>query len=176
MLVATGGQVQAGVIEFSFDGDAADWPWIGRTFLPGTVTGKMFGLVDNAFVQAPTSIEFTSDVSALGMTSNVATPISVFGGIDIVGGVVQSSSTMLWNFFNPSVNGVQLRIDHENRNVLHWNGGGGPIAGFGNDDGFGGATFSTLDGSLDPIPEPGTLALIGAALVGYGVWRRRKGA
>ncbi len=41
------------------------------------------------------------------------------------------------------------------------------------DDGF----FDNLEvRGPAPIPEPGPLALIGAALVGYGVWRRRKGA
>ena len=29
-------------------------------------------------------------------------------------------------------------------------------------------------GSTDPVPEPGTLALFGAALIGFAVYRRRR--
>ena len=82
---------------------------------------------------------------------------------------------LLFNFNDPSVGGTQLRFNHtpsEGRNVLHWNGGGGPISGFGNANGLAGVTF----GSSTAAPEPTSITLVltaGLGLVGVAVRRRR---
>jgi hypothetical protein len=44
----------------------------------------------------------------------------------------------------------------------------------GNTQGYAAVRQTTLDGSISPIPEPGTLALFGAGLLGLGFSRRRK--
>ena len=132
----------AGPVTFSFADDPADWPWIGRTFVAGPVTGILYGLADNGTGQIPTSIEFTSDVTPLGMTSSVVTSFTAVNGtgFTVVNGNVVAADLLL-NFDDPSVDGMQVRFNHEARNVLHWNGGSGPVVGMGNENGFAGATY-----------------------------------
>jgi hypothetical protein len=169
------GYSQAGMISFSFDGDAADWPWIGREFQPGTVSGVLYGLVDAPGFQFPTSIGFTSDMSALGITSSIFIPTAYDGGIQISGGVIQSDSSLMLNFNDPVIGAMQFRLNSAGgRNALHWNGSSGPVAGMGNADGFSGATYSTLSDST-ATPEPASLCIWGGiAIVGLAAVRRRK--
>lgn len=169
VLVTTAGQVQAGLIRFSIEGNSNDWPWQGRSFEPGTITGILNGLVDNANGQIPTSIEFTSDVSALGITSNVVTSTVTEGGIDIGGGEVLGTTSLLFNFVDPSIGAMQFRLNFDSRNILHWNGSSGPMAGMGNGNGFGGATYSA-------VPEPTSLVMcaIGACVASLGTACRRQ--
>jgi hypothetical protein len=132
----------AGPVAFSFADDPGDWPWIGRTFVAGPVTGILYGLEDNGAGQIPTSIEFTSNVAPLGMTSSVITSFTAVSGtgFTLVNGNVVAVDLLL-NFNDPSVSGMQVRFNHEARNVLHWNGGSGPVVGMGNENGFAGATY-----------------------------------
>ena len=163
-------------ISFSFVDDPTDWPWGGRSYAAGEVTGILYGLDDNGLGQAPTSIEFTSDVSPLGMTSNLVSAFTFERGtgFDVVGGVVTAVSLLL-NFNDPVIGGMQIRFGYIDidtpfgANMLHWNGGSGPQVGMGNtDNGFAGATYSA-------IPVPPAVYLFGSGLLGLvGMARRKK--
>lgn len=175
LLAVTATQAQAGFITFSIAGDASDWPILGRAYNPGTISGVIYGLVDNLNGQTPTSIEFTSDVSAVGISNLLITPVSVIGGIDISGGQVQSTTSMIVNFVDPDPDfgARQLMLNYNLANVLIWNGGiAPPYNGMGNANGFSGATYSQLsDGTT--VPEPTSLALAGIGLA-ISAFRRRR--
>ena len=134
----------AGPVSFSFADDPGDWPWLGRAFVAGPVTGILYGLADNGAGQIPTSIEFTSNVAPLGMTSSVVTSFTAVDGtgFTLVNGNIVAADLLL-NFNDPGVSGMQVRFNYEARNVLHWNGGSGPLVGMGNENGFAGATYGT---------------------------------
>jgi hypothetical protein len=165
-------------ISFSFVDDPTDWSWINRSYAAGGITGTLFGLDDNGLGQIPTSIEFTSDVSSLGMTSNLVNVFtSVAGtGFDVVGGVVIAANIFI-NFDDPVIGDMQIRFGYTDilspsgANTLHSNGSSGPVAGMGNiDNGFSGATYSA---SATPIPP--ALWLFGSGLLGLiGMARRKK--
>ncbi len=174
----------ATVFSFSFSDDASD-PMFGRTHVPGTVTGLMFGLSENGSGQLPTSIEFTSSVAFLGMTDSTVdagNSLQFFAqsGFDIVNGVIIGGGFAL-NFNDPTVGSLQFRLNGEpsfpgddKYNILHWNGGSGPIVGTGNRDGFSGATYALVGGNQ--IPEPASIALVALALAAAAVARRRRPA
>ena len=159
---------QASALSFSFvmADDPADWPWIARDHTPGVVTGVIHGLQDNLANQIPTSIDITSDLSALGMTGVATTTTLVLGGLTVSGGVL-TAANLLWNFDDPSVGRMQLRFNYESRNVVHWNGGTGPRLGMGNANGFTGAVFSL-------VPEPQVAGLVAMGLVGCFACVRRE--
>ncbi len=166
---------QASALSFNFTilDDPADWPWLGRGHTPGVVTGVIHGLQDNLANQIPTSIEFTSDVSALGMTGQVTSAVLTVGaGLTVSGGII-TAADLLWNFTDPSAQGTQLRFNYADgtapgRNVLHWNGGAGPQLGMGNENGFSGAIFSL-------VPEPHFIGILAFGLVSCLGRIRRQG-
>jgi len=163
-------------ISFSFVDDPSDFPWISRSHTPGIVSGILFGLSDNGIGQTPTGIQFTSDVSPFGMTSNIVNAFFSFSGpgFDLLNGTV-TGANMLLNFIDPTVGNMQIRFGYTDSlspngaNVLHWNGGSGPVVGMGNvDNGFAGATYSSS------VPVPGTIALFSLGLVGFSLFRGKK--
>jgi len=147
LVLSLAGQASALSFNFAIDQDASDWPWLQRVFTPGVVTGVLHGLTNNGANQIPTSIEFTSDVSILGITQTVTTASLVLGsGFTVSNGVI-TSAELLWNFIDPAASGMQLRFNYndlEQRSALHWNGGNGPQLGFGNANGFSGLSFSAV--------------------------------
>lgn len=164
----------AAPVAFSFTDDPADGIF-GRTHVAGTVTGIMYGLANNGTGLLPTSIQITSDVALLGMTDSLidGNNSMVFwdaSGFSIVNGVIASGSFGL-NFTDPIVGGIQLRLNGEGYNLLHWNGGSSPVVGTGNRNGFAGATYGPVN--TGSIPEPGSLALLGAAFLAAGFARKR---
>lgn len=87
MAVTSG--VSAATYSFSFDDDPLSLI-ANRTHLGGSVTGFIFGLEDNTANQTPDAIEFTSDVSGLGMTDTFFDMFTaVFGdGFTVAGGEI----------------------------------------------------------------------------------------
>jgi hypothetical protein len=163
------------IVTFSFADDNAD-PLFTRAHVPGTVTGKLHGLVDNANNQLPTAIEITSDISFLGMTDNMIDGDNFLNfwdptGLDINGGVVTGGGFAL-NFFDPTAFGTQFRLNGGGYNVLINNTGPGPLIGTGNQDGFAGATYRVGDGST--VPEPATAVLAVFGIGGLIIRRRRR--
>jgi len=165
-------------ISFSFVDDPTDWPWINRSYAAGEVTGILFGLDGSGLGQIPTSIEFTSDVSSLGITSNLVNVFTSMGGtgFDVVGGVVTAANIFI-NFNDPVIGRMQIRFGYTDilspsgANTLHSNGSSGPLAGMGNiNNGFAGATYSA---SAAPIPA--AFWLFGSGLLGLiGIAKRKK--
>lgn len=172
-LASTTATVQADDVSFSIVNDPTDWPWIGRTHTPGVLQGILHGLVNNA-TSIPTAVTLIGDYSSLGMTSNSITAWDVTNGagVTLSGGVV-TAADFLGNFTDPSIGGMQFRLNStagEDRNVLHWNGSSGPVVGRGNADGFGGATYGAV------IPEPSSAALVLMGVAGVLVRVRGKRA
>jgi len=171
-------------IRFTFEEDATDFPWIGREFTPGVVCGILYGLPENGQDVRPTSFEFLSDVSGVGVTSNYIFPVLAgSGGFDLVNGVV-TGANLLTNFDDPTNGGMQIRFNQASWNVLHWNGGSGPETGMGNQNGFSGATYGVEDCPLnpgevtEPVPVPAYsnwgLLIATLMLVLFGMWTLRR--
>lgn len=161
----------AATFSFSFDDDPNS-NIAGRTHLGGSVTGFIYGLVDNTANQNPDAIEFTSDVSGLGMTETFFDTFQniVGNGFSVSGGEIVSANILL-NFSDPTVGGTQLRFNQgTGNNHLIWNGGSGPQVGIGNQGGFSGATFAQV--SAVPLPAGGLLLL--SAIGGVAALKRRK--
>jgi len=157
-------------ISFSFFDDPSDFPLIGRGYSPGTVTGLLVGLSVDGVNQLPTAIEFTSDVSSLGITNNIIDvfSISLGTGFNIVDGNIIDANLLL-NFIDPIIGGMQIRFNFDGMNLLHWNGGTGPGLGMGNQNGFSGADYG-----VSTVPVPAAAWLFGSALLGFFGFSRRK--
>lgn len=180
--VFSAGAISSTVYSFNFSDDAAA-AIFGRTHVPGTVTGLLYGLSENGTGMLPTAIQITSDVSFLGMTDKVIDSDNALWFWDATGftaenGVITAASIGL-NFLDPIIGGLQLRLNENNfyngpgYNVLHWNGSSGPITGTGNQNGFAGTSYARVVPSA--IPEPTSMALIGiGAIAGVLTWRREK--
>ena len=165
------GMVQAATVNFSINDDASV-NIFGRTHLGGTVTGTLYGLADNGF-SMPTSVVFTSDVSAFGMSADLFTPhIQIGAGFELNNGTVVGADVLLdfvltngesWLTFNSS--------EVQNQNFL-MRSIGVPRVAIGNQEGFGGATYTTISA----VPEPSTWAmlLLGVASIGFVTYRRNR--
>ena len=167
----------ASTINFSFMDDSVPETFLGRVHVPGIVTGKIFGLNDNGSGQIPTSIEFTSDLTPLGITSKIAGNFTAQEGtgFTLVNGNVVAVNLLL-NFDSlSSLKPMQIRFNYLDStipetvaNVLHWNGGATPLVYQGNlHSGFAGATYFS-----SPVPLPAPVWLLGSALAGI-IFRRR---
>jgi hypothetical protein len=182
MLFATSltGTAYAVDIQFTFEEDAADFPLIGRAFTPGVVCGILYGLPENGESVQPTSFKFLSDVSGVGITSNhISSATSIFGGFNMANGVI-TNTDFVSNFDDPTNGGMQIRFNRDNMNLLHWNGGSGPVVGMGNQNGFSGASYGGDQCELlasEPVPVNNIWALfittILLALMGLSTLRRQ---
>ena len=174
LAVTAASAASATTFSFSFDDDPSVSSFFGRTHIGGSVTGLIFGLEDDTANQTPDAIEFTSDVSGLGLTETFIDTftVGVGDGITVSGGEIVAANILL-NFNDPTVGGTQLRFNQgSGYNHLIWNGGGGPIVGIGNQDGFAGTTFSDAAVSTVPLPAGGLLLLSGFG--GVIALKRRK--
>ncbi len=165
----------AATVGFVIEEDAADFPLIGRAFTPGIVIGNLYGLPDDGTGVFPTTFEFTSDVSGVGVTSNLEfSPLATGGtGFDIVGGVVVAADVLM-NFDDPVNGGMQIRFNFDSMNLLHWNGGSGPVVGMGNQNGFSGTLYGeavpTAQASSIPAMNNWGLAILGLMLGLFSFW------
>lgn len=171
----------APIFSFTFSDDPTD-PMFGRDHIPGAVTGLLYGLSENGSGLMPTSLEFTSDITFLGMTDSVVDSNDSLWfwdatGFDIVNGVIVAGGFAL-NFLDPVIGNIQFRLNgapsqpgDDLYNILHWNGSSGPVVGTGNRDGFEGAVYTLVNPS--EVPESGTLILLGLGLIGLGFSRRK---
>ena len=174
LAVAAASAASATTFSFGFDDDPSLSSFFGRAHLGGSVTGLIFGLEDDTANQTPDAIEFTSDVSGLGLTETFIDTFSLVlgNGITVSGGEIVAADILI-NFNDPSVGGTQLRFNQgSGYNHLFWNGGSGPIVGIGNRDGFAGTTFSDSVVSSVPLPAGGLLLLSGFG--GVIALKRRK--
>ena len=160
---------QAANVAFTFSDDASVG-LSGRPHVSGAVSGILYGLASDGASQMPTSIEFTSNVSFVGITDVTINPIEnnfvpAGGGFSLTGGVVTSADYTL-NFDDPVTGGKQLRLNNGTLNLLMWNGGSGPFVVTGNAGGFSAVTFS----SIVSVPEPETymMMLAGLGLLVFG--------
>ena len=171
-LVSLAANASAATYSFTFYDDPSA-SIFNRTHLGGSVTGLIYGLEDDLEDQTPDAVEFTSDVSGLGLVDLFYDVFTFIGGdgISVSGGQITSADLSL-NFDDSAVQGTQLRLNASDYNSLIWNGGGGPFAGIGNRDGFAGVTFT----QLSEVPVPASLPLILVGMGAFGLMRRRKKA
>jgi len=167
------GSAHAADVTFTFADGTSSYFYSRDHLIGTTVSGILHGLVDNSTSQ-PTSVEFTSVDSGLGLTGNVFSASYMSGnGFGLSGGVV-TSADFFFNFNDNVGNAFQLRLNSQDfpidANWLFWNGGSTPVVGTGNTLGFSGVTF----GSQGAVPEPATWAmmLLGFGMVGFAMRKR----
>ena len=160
-IAGTANTAQALDFSFSFDDT------VGNN--PGTVSGKIFGLADDATGQQPTSVRIDSAPASLGLT----TPLTFSGsdyigsstGFEVATGAI-SNANVLYSNGNEA-----LRLNFKNQNRLT----NSTTTEYSlNTGGFSGATYSA---STTPTAVPfGVSPNMGIVILGgmYGASRLRK--
>lgn len=172
-------------INFTFS-DGATTQFFSRTHVAGTVTGTLYGLVDNA-TSLPTSFAITASPDGLNFAEG---SFSVFNSADSTGFTLTNGLITGANFFanfDDSANvRQQLRLNCTSSVAC-----GGTAAGLnslinnftalskgtGNQLGFPGATYSAVT-ATSAVPEPATwgMMILGFSAMGLMMRRRQKEA
>ena len=172
-------QASAVTVNFSFSSDLSDPQATNK--IPGTITGHIDGLVDNA-TSAATAIFIDSyPAAALGTIADPSyvTPVNVAAwsgqfanSFTLVGGVVTAA------LFHSNQNGpggfdqfwLNVPLGYINGNTNYFDLGNGNRVSIWNNNGFAGVTF----GAGGTVPEPTSWAMMiaGFGLVGAAMRRR----
>jgi hypothetical protein len=177
IILTVGSYANAGLIAFSFTDD----PTVslsGRNHVAGTVTGQLTFSEDTGIdgTYMPDFVAFTSDLAWLGASEKMVDILETTAitdqslGFTFVNGIVVEAQLFM-NFQDPTVGGLQLRVNHDTpgANLLMWNGGTGPQNVIGNKGGFNGISFSSV-----AVTEPSALALFALGMVGLASRRFKK--
>lgn len=164
------------VFDFSFDGDDN-----GPPSVVGTVTGKIYGLVDNLSGQVATSIILTSFPAGLGGALSTTELLDfnnqVFHSFNVSGGQITGGGFAAQNtggegdtiIFGSAAAFTVQGVPYNNFLSLD---NGGTITG-NSDGGFPGTTFTPAV-VPDAVPDAGsTFALLAGALIGLAAIRRK---
>jgi hypothetical protein len=166
ILIVPLGAANASVFSFSFTGTLTN-----GYFVPGTVTGLIYGLQDNGLGQMPTSAQITSNT--LGQANDdIMTFFNIYGTIDVLNGEITALHPALPGsglFFATPTGIPNLELaqndsffPNSSAFIARW-------------DSEGVVADSITFAQVSAVPEPSTWAMmiLGFAGIGFMAYRRK---